>query len=169
MGRPKGSRNKRPAVGRDIHHGYVRLTHALGNNRHQMEHRAIVERAIGRRLRNRECVHHANVIKADNSRGNLVALQNDAEHAELHRKMRVRAAGGDPWRERLCGRCGLQPATAFYCRQGCYSRECITCARHGALRRSRLVDKEVKRARDASYYQRRTLREPYFWRRDGSL
>lgn len=66
------------------------------------------------------------------ARDDLVVLASHAEHIELHRKMRVRAAGGDPWRDRLCGICGPQPTEQFYVNRsthgkGFFQGRCKAC------------------------------------------
>ena len=158
MGRPKGSKNQRPAKGWALNpSGYVILTHWLGTGLHRQRSRVIVERVLGRRLPTTAPVHHVNTDRSDDRPNNLVVLQSNAEHMELHRKMRVREAGGDPWQERLCCSCGLQPMSAFYRPRG--SPQCKRCARVEALRRIRLVDREVKRARNRAYYYRKIGRQ----------
>jgi len=59
-----------------------------------LEHILIVERVIGRFLRNDEEVHHANGDRHDNRNANLVACQDRAYHMLLHLRMRARAACG---------------------------------------------------------------------------
>lgn len=78
------------------------------------EHVLIVERVLGRPLPAGAVTHHVNAIRSDNRNENLCVLQSQTDHLELHRKMRVRAAGGDPWADRLCSRCGPRPAQEFY-------------------------------------------------------
>ena len=51
----------------------------------RLQHQVIVERAIGRLLKNDEVVHHKNEIKADNSLGNL-QIMTHGEHTAYHNK-----------------------------------------------------------------------------------
>jgi hypothetical protein len=48
------------------------------------EHRLIMERMIGRPLRNEERVHHKNGIKNDNRESNLRLCANASEHKKIH-------------------------------------------------------------------------------------
>ena len=103
--------------------------------RYLAEHRLIVERAIGRTLPASAVVHHVNEHRQDNANRNLVALQSERDHTELHRKMRVRAAGGDPWSDRLCYSCGPKPAKEFYVSKNGTGYQCKDCARRDARTR----------------------------------
>lgn len=69
------------------------------------EHILIAERALGKSLPDGAVVHHANEKHDDNTNGNLVICQDNAYHKLLHVRMRIRRAGGDPNRQKLCGGC----------------------------------------------------------------
>lgn len=82
--------------------GYVSIwkpdhPHAVGG--HVLEHRLIVEKAIGKLLRLDAPVHHVNVDPADNRPGNLVACNDHAYHMLLHQRQRAYdACGHAHWR-----------------------------------------------------------------------
>lgn len=57
------------------------------------EHRLIVERILGRKLKYKEQIHHINGDKTDNRPENLVVLTN-SEHQKLHNAKRTRNQKG---------------------------------------------------------------------------
>lgn len=62
------------------------------------------ERALGKPLPPKAIVHHADGSVADDAP--LVICQDQAYHMLLHRRMRVKAAGGDPnFHEAVCAVC----------------------------------------------------------------
>lgn len=66
-------------------------------------HRQRAERALGHPLPlGAEVHHHDESFRPDSP---LVICQNRAYHKALHVRMRIRAAGGDPWLDKLCGSC----------------------------------------------------------------
>jgi hypothetical protein len=128
VGRPLGSKNSyyvpQPS-GPDAHHwkggwrissgGYVQRFVGEPGRRYRFEHELVAEQVLGHPLPPDACIHHVNGIKTDNANANLVICQDDSYHFELHRKMAVRRAGGNPWTDRLCCLCRRpKPATVFY-------------------------------------------------------
>ena len=64
--------------------GYVLLIdYSTGKMRRLLEHRLVMERALGRALRHNEQVHHINGVRADNRPENLMVLS-PSEHTSLH-------------------------------------------------------------------------------------
>jgi len=61
------------------------------------------ERALSKPLPPKAVVHHADGSKRDDAP--LVICQDQAYHALLHVRMRVKAAGGDPDTDAICGHC----------------------------------------------------------------
>ncbi len=78
-----------------------------------LAHRVKAAEALGHPLPPRAEVHHVDGTKAETS--GLVICPDAAYHKALHVRMRIRAAGGNPWTDRICTYC-RQPkplATAF--------------------------------------------------------
>ena len=103
--------------------GYVQLSSKVhGDDHRKREHRAVMERLLGRALLDGEVVHHKNGDKLDNTPGNLEVLSR-AEHAREHHARGVFMA---------CGGCQKQkwysPANAarlavdYQCRACRYGR-----------------------------------------------
>jgi hypothetical protein len=53
----------------------------------KLEHRLVVEKYIGRKLKKTEQVHHLNKKKDDNRIENLMLFKNGKEHIAFHRKV----------------------------------------------------------------------------------
>lgn len=84
----------------------------VGRGRGAFLHQIRAERALGKPLPPDARVHHADGSKADDAP--LVICQDDAYHFQLHARMRIKAAGGDPWADKICSRCQTVKArTAF--------------------------------------------------------
>ena len=53
-----------------------------------LEHRAVVEDFLKRRLKSGECVHHIDGHKKNNKIENLMLFKNNAEHQKFHAKIK---------------------------------------------------------------------------------
>lgn len=60
-------------------------TYVKENGRHQ--HRVVMERKLGRKLRKGEIVHHIDGNKKNNKLSNLQLVKNQSEHIKLHLKL----------------------------------------------------------------------------------
>lgn len=80
-GRKCANQLKKWRGGRHIERGYVKIY--TGNERYEFEHRLVVEKHIGRKLRKDEVVHHINRIKTDNRIENL-QIVSPSEHRAIH-------------------------------------------------------------------------------------
>ena len=80
----KGEKNSRYKGGRLIRAGYVRVLNDEGG--YILEHRLIAGKALGRKLKSNEFVHHINGIKTDNRNCNLL-ICDGSYHKWLHHKM----------------------------------------------------------------------------------
>lgn len=67
-----------------IDKGYIKVS--LGNGRSQYEHILIAEKALGRKLRKGEVVHHIDGVKDNNANSNLFICTNEY-HRWLHGEM----------------------------------------------------------------------------------
>lgn len=105
-------------------------------------HRVRAESALGHPLPPRAEVHHVDGTKSSLSA--LVICQDRAYHMLLHRLMRIKAAGGRPFLDAICGSChAVLPVSAFGHRsRTCHglSTECRVCV-------VRSVSKSVARRR----------------------
>ncbi len=73
--------------------GYIKVkvfNHPYSNkDNYILEHRLVMEKAIGRYLKPNEIVHHINQIKTDNRIENLMLFSNKEEHIKFHSKEKV--------------------------------------------------------------------------------
>ncbi len=78
--------HRRKWKGRTRHaEGYVIVTVEPGRNgRKDLEHRIVMERVLGRKLRRGEVVHHKNGIRDDNRPENLELCENSGVHIAKH-------------------------------------------------------------------------------------
>jgi len=93
-----------------------------GQPRYLQEHRVIMERLLGRKLKYNECVHHVNEIRDDNSIENLKVMTL-GNHTALHHKMNRHKHG---WTRNYdsCTECGTsaRPHCANGMCKRCYNR-----------------------------------------------
>lgn len=85
------------------------------NGRYLLEHRAVVERALGRRLSPGEHVHHIDGDKQNNSLGNL-RVMGPSEHSRLHANKRWEARN-NRGRCVICQRWGRPPGVCLDCQK----------------------------------------------------
>lgn len=75
----------------------LRRSHPFRNKSNYVKlHRIVMERYLGRYLKEDEVVHHINGIKTDNHKNNLIILSRE-NHASLHHKINMDG--------RICSRC----------------------------------------------------------------
>lgn len=99
-----------------------------------MEHIVIAEAALGHTLPDGVEIHHVDGNGRNNAHSNLVICQNKAYHKLLHRRMRIKAAGGNPNSERICQLCRKVKPLAEMVGDGRYP-QCRQCARERAAQR----------------------------------
>ncbi|MGB9780611.1 HNH endonuclease signature motif containing protein [Caldanaerobacter sp.] len=129
--------------------GYVMVyapNHPYAVKGYILEHRLIMEKAIGRHLNLEEVVHHINGIRSDNRIENLMLFQNDNEHQILHGNQRKIIS------KYICPTCGKEfllsknqkyylqigRTNKAYCSFDCYvksfdSRKEVQCANCGKI------------------------------------
>lgn len=73
-------------------HGY--LKRRIGG-KEKFVHRAVAEKALGRELRGKEEVHHADGVELNNSSSNLVICPDHSYHALLHMRTRALVESGN--------------------------------------------------------------------------
>ncbi len=75
------------------------------SNGYVLEHIVVAEKALGKPLPPMASVHHINEDRGDCRNQNLVICQDEAYHRMIHARMNIVKAGGNPDRDKVCGRC----------------------------------------------------------------
>lgn len=83
--------------------GYASIV--LGRSQEKLLHIYLMEKYLGRELEKNEHVHHINQDRLDNRIENLKLVSNCGEHQKEHARIRLRALGGTPGRDKYCPRC----------------------------------------------------------------
>jgi RNase P subunit RPR2 len=105
----------RTVMGPDRYIGIFMPQHPRANGSgYVREHVLIAERALGKPLPASAVVHHVDEVQDNNRNNNLVICQDNTYHRLLHVRMRIAKAGGDPDRDKICGKChAVVPRTFF--------------------------------------------------------
>jgi hypothetical protein len=89
----------------------------------------IAEKALGHSQPLGALVHHVDEDRSNNKNSNLVILQSVSEHAQLHRRLRIKQAGGNPWTQQICCTCrAVKDLCEYPPSKRRYSSECLPCA-----------------------------------------
>lgn len=82
-----GTKKYNLPIGKTLgHHGYIRvyLGREGGRTRYAYEHRYVMEKFLGRKLKKEEVVHHISGDTSDNRIENLELVKNNGEHRTKH-------------------------------------------------------------------------------------
>jgi hypothetical protein len=96
-----------------------------------LEHRLVIEMALGRALPKKHIVHHVNGDRHDNRPCNLVACESIGYHKLLHNRERSLRETGDP-NQYKCAKCNTwKPVDGFYEKHAAYLPQgtCKHCRR----------------------------------------
>ena len=90
---------------------------------HKFQHRMIAERVLGRKLKNKESVHHIDENRSNNNNNNLL-ICSENYHKLIHMRMNALKTCGDPNR-RKCQFCSEYDLPSnLYIGFGVYHRKC---------------------------------------------
>lgn len=133
-----GEDNNRWNGGRTRRNGYIFIKNPDkdGKRFYVREHRSIIEKKIGRKLKEEEVVHHINGKRDDNRIENLMLLPTDKWHRRIHNGW---VKKGAIW-EKPCGKCKkILELKNFYKRKtgtkGYLSICKLCCSQVGKLRK----------------------------------
>lgn len=120
--------------------GYVRVR---GEGRNRLEHRLVIESALGRPLTKTEVVHHINGVKTDNRAENLLVCS-ASQHREIHASQDAKAkCGHADWR--MCIYCHQYDDQANLSvvkkNQSCYHKACAATYQQNRNKRSSTKEK----------------------------
>jgi len=81
----KGKNNPRWNGGKNEHRQYIEIWDSK-KKCNVKEHRLVMEEFLGRKLTNKEVIHHINKDIKDNRIENLILFENDSQHKIFHHK-----------------------------------------------------------------------------------
>lgn len=116
-----GEKSKNWKGGRYETQGYVFIyspNHPRVKNqkrKYVFEHILVIEKKIGRFLKNNEVVHHINGIRNDNKINNLI-LFTRAQHMKFHNPLQYRTSE-DMMKHRICSICNEKHWAKGYCKK----------------------------------------------------
>jgi len=100
------------------------------NTHRTRPHVHVMEKILGVRLPQGAVVHHINGNRIDNRPENLLLCKNQSEHIKIHAATRIKKAGGNPEKDKICSRCKqVKPKTDFHIAKRadgyrCYCKAC---------------------------------------------
>lgn len=114
--------------------GYVRVAGGRAADRTVLDHRLVVEKALGHPLPLEAVVHHWDDDGTNNEPSNLVICHDQAYHMLLHaRKRRLEDTGSlDLKRCQLCRR--VKPLSEFHDNRGSWDKKSSRCAQCDSVR-----------------------------------
>jgi len=77
--------------GRQKHGRYIKIN--IGKNKREFEHRLVMEKEIGRKLKKGEVIHHINGDTKDNRLENLVLCVSPGYHSEKYHTKKRKVSG----------------------------------------------------------------------------
>jgi len=124
-GSPMIRKRKKKEITGTTKRGYVNIQE---NKIQKFVHVRIAEKAIGRELKDGECVHHVDENPSNNANSNLVVCPSHKYHFLLHRRQRAFDACGDASKRKcsFCGKWDKPSAMYIYGRNDVrsYHKEC---------------------------------------------
>lgn len=152
--KPSGPKSHAWAGGRILlgPEGYVGIympQHPRANKQgYVREHVLIASNALGRPVPRSAVVHHVDENITNNANDNLVICPDNKYHFMLHVRMRVRAAGGHPDKDKICAGCkACMSKDLFWARKSSYDLKYAYCIDCGKAKNSR--DKSGRKSREA--------------------